>query len=116
VTAENFTEKLNRLYSQKIQDPTPVQIQKKITENCFLSDLSNETGITNMFLLKSVFHPDGKPMTYKAKNFKESLKNFLDSNPDAVKMLSFIDERCIREKSGKLITRRIIKRFNSNND
>lgn len=113
MTAENFSDKLRMLYSNQVKDPSPVQIQKAITENGFLNELSEETGITNMYLLKTVFHPNGKPNIYKAKNFKESVKNFIETDTDAITMLEFIDEKCIREKTGKLITRRIIKRYNN---
>lgn len=79
----------------------------------FLSSLAEETGIKNMYLLKKIFHPDGKPMTYKANNFKESLRNFIETNSAGEQMLKFIDEKSIREKTGKLITRRVIKRYNN---
>lgn len=113
MNVENLTEKIRLLYSNQINEPTPVQIQKTIIENTFLNSLSDETGIVDIYLLKKIFHPDGKPMTYKAENFKADVQKFVEVNPKALEILKFIDEKSIRKDTGKLITRRIIKKFNN---
>lgn len=115
MSAENFLNKLHDRYLNRVKELTPVQIQKIINKNEFISDLSEKSGINNTYLLESVFFPNGKFLTYKAENFIESLTEFKNNYSDAESMLSFIDIKCIGEKTGKLITRRVVKRFKNLN-
>lgn len=95
------------------KDPTPCQTQKIISQNTFITGLSELTGIQNTFVLEKVFIKKNKPLTHNAENFIKSLEEFKKNDEKALLKITLLDEKCIREKTGKLDTRRLTKLYNN---
>lgn len=111
---ENLSRKLQNLYSSNpSKGPTPCQTQRIITHNQFITDLSEVTGIKDTYVLEKAFFRKGKPLTHNAENFIKSLEEFNKNDPEASLKIKCLDEKCIREKTGKLVTRRITKLYNN---
>jgi|GEM_PF-6310791 len=116
MTAENFQHELRKVYHPGQREVTPFQIQREIEKQTFLRNLSQETQINNLALLEEIFHTNGKALTLKVNNFKETLKVFRESYPEkSEEMLKYIDVRCFR-KDGRVVEnrlRKLYKRYNS---
>lgn len=113
MTVENFNDLVNKRYLQS-SEPTPFQIQKQLSKQQFLNNLSLETGIENISILETVFHPDGRANLFKINNFKTSLGEFIEKYSNAPEMLKMIDGRCFRE-NGRIIEKRLRKIYKKNN-
>ena len=106
-----FNASLQKRYSNQTREATPSQIQNQISVTHYLDDLSKETGINNLVLLKTIYYPDGEPIAYKIKNFIDSLKEFREKyDGKAETMLEYLDERSFRT-NGRIIENRLRKRY-----
>lgn len=111
---ENFSRKLLNLYSgNPSKEPTPYQAKRIMTQNSFIIGLSELTGIEKLDELEKAFIKKGKPLTCNAENFIESLEEFKKNDEEALLKIKCFDEKCVRKKTGKIITRRLTKLFNN---
>ena len=91
-------ERLNHIYGingRKVETPTPVQIQRYIGEQNFLSQLSQQTGILDLEFLQAIFFSQsGKFIPDKFQRFIISFKKMIEKYGKEI--CDCLDQKCIK--------------------
>jgi len=96
----SFLKKIKSTYSLTAAvDTTPLRQSKYLEKTQILADIGSRLGISNMYFLEAVFHPNGKVYGHKIIKMERSIKRLRENyGDDAVELLQ---PECVR-KNGSI--------------